>query len=71
MGFVTQETRGKFSTKQSEYTHPAIVHIDCLRWVMRDSYLPQGSQGLKAVTREKLKYVPMELSPEDMTPFAR
>lgn len=23
------------------------VHMDCLHWVNRDSYLPQGSRGLK------------------------
>lgn len=38
------------------------------RWVKRDSYLPQGSQGLKAVTTAKLGYNPDELDPELMTP---
>jgi len=47
------------------------VHMDCFNWVQRDSYLPQGSQGLKAVTRYKLGYNPVELDPEDMMPFAR
>ncbi len=28
--------------------------------------LSQGSQGLKAVTKAKLKYEPLELDPEDM-----
>jgi DNA polymerase epsilon subunit 1 len=37
-------------------------------WVKRDSYLPQGSQGLKAVTTYKLGYQPIELDPELMTP---
>jgi DNA polymerase epsilon subunit 1 len=37
-------------------------------WVKRDSYLPQGSQGLKAVTTAKLGYNPIELDPELMTP---
>ncbi|CEL95962.1 unnamed protein product [Vitrella brassicaformis CCMP3155] len=46
------------------------LHIDCLYWVRRDSYLPQGSQGLKAVTRSKLKYDPVELDPELMQPYA-
>lgn len=36
----------------------------------RDSYLPQGSQGLKAVTVAKLGYDPVELDPELMTPYA-
>jgi DNA polymerase epsilon subunit 1 len=44
--------------------------MDAYRWVKRDSYLPQGSQGLKAVTTAKLGYNPMELDPEDMTRFA-
>lgn len=41
------------------------------RWVKRDSYLPQGSQGLKAVTVAKLGYNPIELDPELMTPCVR
>ena len=32
--------------------------------------LPQGSQGLKAVTKEKLGYDPVEIDPEDMLRFA-
>merc|ERR1719230_2120982 len=48
-----------------------IVHLDCFNWVQRDSYLPCGARGLKAVTRYKLKYDPVELDPEDMTPFAK
>ena len=39
-------------------------HLDCLYWVKRDSYLPQGSQGLKAVTKAKLGYDPLEIDPE-------
>jgi len=46
-------------------------HIDCYNWVKRDSYLPQGSQGLKSVTKKKLGYNPVELDPELMTPYAR
>jgi len=37
--------------------------------VKRDSYLPQGSQGLKAVTKAKLGYNPIDLDPELMTPY--
>jgi DNA polymerase epsilon subunit 1 len=44
-------------------------HIDCFRWVQRDSYLPAGSQGLKAVTKAKLQYNPLELDPEDICPL--
>ncbi|KAI9860198.1 MAG: DNA polymerase epsilon catalytic subunit [Trichoglossum hirsutum] len=51
---------------QSDYC----VHMDCFSWVKRDSYLPQGSQGLKAVTVAKLGYDPDELDPEVMTRYA-
>jgi len=54
-----------------EYMGRFSVHLDAFAWVKRDSYLPQGSQGLKAVTKVKLKYEPVELDPEDMLPFAR
>ncbi|KAI9677772.1 MAG: DNA polymerase epsilon catalytic subunit [Trizodia sp. TS-e1964] len=46
------------------------VHMDCFAWVSRDSYLPQGSRGLKAVTVAKLGYDPDELDPEVMTRYA-
>ena len=36
----------------------------------RDSYLPAGSHGLKAVCRAKLGYDPLEIDPEDMTRYA-
>lgn len=51
---------------QSDYG----VHMDCFSWVSRDSYLPQGSRGLKAVTVAKLGYDPDELDPEVMTRYA-
>ena len=51
---------------QSDYS----VHMDCFAWVNRDSYLPQGSRGLKAVTVAKLGYDPDELDPELMTRYA-
>lgn len=41
-------------------------HLDVFKWVARDSYLPQGSQGLKEVTRLKLQYQPVEVAPEEM-----
>jgi DNA polymerase epsilon subunit 1 len=47
------------------------VHLDTFCWVQRDSYLPQGSQGLKAVTKYKLGYDPVEVDPEDMLPMAQ
>ncbi|KDN44502.1 putative POL2-DNA polymerase epsilon, calytic subunit A [Tilletiaria anomala UBC 951] len=55
---------------EGEYKSRACAHMDCFRWVKRDSYLPQGSQGLKAVTVAKLGYDPIELDPELMTPYA-
>jgi DNA polymerase epsilon subunit 1 len=55
---------------EEEYKSLSCAHMDCFRWVKRDSYLPQGSQGLKAVTVAKLGYDPMELDPELMTPYA-
>ncbi|KAJ3047104.1 DNA polymerase epsilon catalytic subunit, partial [Rhizophlyctis rosea] len=56
--------------ESGEYKSTFAGHMDALCWVKRDSYLPQGSQGLKAVTTAKLGYNPMELDPEDMTRFA-
>lgn len=53
-----------------EYKGHFVSHLDAFEWVRRDSYLPQGSQGLKAVTRHKLGYDPLELDPEDMVQFA-
>lgn len=38
-GFRTQ--------KGGECLSKSAVHMDCLCWVNRDSYLPQGSRGLK------------------------
>ncbi|OHT04305.1 DNA polymerase epsilon catalytic subunit A [Tritrichomonas foetus] len=54
-----------------EYLSNFAPHIDCLRWVRRDSYLPTGSHGLKAVTKEKLQYNPLELDPEDICPLGK
>lgn len=54
-----------------EYRGRCSVHLDAFHWVQRDSYLPQGAQGLKAVTRYKLGYDPVEVDPEDMVRFAQ
>jgi len=54
---------------EGEYKSTYCAHMDCLKWVKRDSYLPQGSQGLKAVTTAKLGYDPIELDPEVMTKY--
>lgn len=57
-------------TNDDIYQADNCVHMDCFAWVNRDSYLPQGSRGLKAVTVAKLGYDPDELDPELMTPYA-
>ncbi|OMJ24716.1 DNA polymerase epsilon catalytic subunit A, partial [Smittium culicis] len=61
---------GWYKDSAGEYKSRYCNHMDCFKWVKRDSYLPVGSQGLKAVTTAKLGYNPMELDPEDMTIFA-
>lgn len=52
-----------------EYLSHYAPHLDCFKWVKRDSYLPAGSHGLKAVTKAKLQYNPLELDPEDICPL--
>lgn len=47
-----------------------ILHLDCYKWVKRDSYLPMNNQGLKDVTRIKLGYFPDDIDPEDMVRLA-
>ena len=54
-----------------EYRGRCSVHLDAFSWVKRDSYLPQGAQGLKAVTKYKLGYDPVEVDPEEMVRFAK
>ncbi|CAL8464190.1 g3725 [Coccomyxa elongata] len=65
-----QEIGFKMNSKTHECLSRFAVHMDCMHWVNRDSYLPQGSRGLKAVTRAKLGYNPIEVDPEDMLRFA-
>jgi DNA polymerase epsilon subunit 1 len=48
-----------------------ICHLDCYYWVKRDAFLPQGSHGLKAVTKSKLGYVPIECDPEEILTMAK
>ena len=59
------------SRQGDEYRGRCSVHLDAFHWVQRDSYLPQGAHGLKAVTKYKLGYDPVEVDPEDMVRFAR
>ncbi|KAM5584440.1 DNA polymerase epsilon catalytic subunit A-like [Rosa sericea] len=64
VGFSCDKNQGECRAKFA-------CHLDCFAWVKRDSYLPQGSQGLKAVTKAKLGYDPIEVNPEDMVRFAK
>ncbi|XP_042956181.1 DNA polymerase epsilon catalytic subunit A-like [Carya illinoinensis] len=64
LGFQCDKNQGECRAKFA-------CHLDCFAWVKRDSYLPQGSQGLKAVTKAKLGYDPLEVNPEDMVCFAK
>ncbi|KAJ0173535.1 hypothetical protein K1T71_010684 [Dendrolimus kikuchii] len=60
----------KVAARDNTYACRPAMHMDCLCWVKRDSYLPVGSQGLKAVAKAKLRYDPVELDPEDMCRMA-
>lgn len=57
---------GYSKNRDGNYLSRPSMHMDCLCWVKRDSYLPVGSQGLKAVAKAKLRYDPVELDPEEM-----
>ena len=56
--------------KEGIYSCRSTIHMDCFCWVKRDSYLPVGSQNLKAVAKAKLRYDPVELDPEEMCRMA-
>ena len=66
-----EEEIGIQKQQTEEYGGRFACHLDAFHWVNRDSYLPQGSRGLKAVTKYKLGYDPKEIDPEDMLPFAK
>lgn len=70
-GMCMEDMIGIAKNAQGEYCGTYCVHMDCFCWVKRDSYLPAGSHGLKAVCSIKLGYDPLELDPELMTPLAR
>ena len=70
-GFDMLHEIGFFKDSQGEYKSRNAIHMDCLCWVKRDSYLPVGSQNLKACTKAKLRYDPVELDPEEMCQLAR
>ncbi|XP_055381319.1 DNA polymerase epsilon catalytic subunit 1 isoform X2 [Condylostylus longicornis] len=61
---------GFSKSRDGNYLSRPSIHMDCLCWVKRDSYLPVGSQGLKAVAKAKLRYDPVELDPEEMCKMA-
>lgn len=68
--YLEQELGIRRSEEMQEYYARFLIHMDCFAWVERDAYLPQGSHGLKAVTRAKLGYEPVELDPEEMMKMA-
>ncbi|XP_076350234.1 DNA polymerase epsilon catalytic subunit 1 isoform X2 [Tachypleus tridentatus] len=57
-------------SREGYYLSRPGIHMDCFHWVRRDSYLPVGSQNLKAVAKAKLRYDPVELDPEEMCRMA-
>uniref|UniRef100_A0A0N5CFF4 DNA polymerase epsilon catalytic subunit n=1 Tax=Strongyloides papillosus TaxID=174720 RepID=A0A0N5CFF4_STREA len=65
-----REIIGFSKDSQGEYKSDNCLHMDAFRWVQRDSYLPMGSQNLKACTKAKLGYEPVELDPELMVTMA-
>ncbi|KAI5191593.1 DNA polymerase epsilon subunit 1 [Nematocida minor] len=69
-GMNLHTSLGFANNARDEYVSDCILHLDCYKWVKRDSYLPAGSQGLKSVTRAKLGYFPDEIDPENMVRFA-
>ena len=46
---------GFFKDRTGVYTSRPAMHMDCFCWVKRDSYLPVGCHGLKAVAKMKLR----------------
>ena len=64
-------TKTGLVNKGGGFTGEHLLHLDCFYWVKRDSYLPQGSQGLKSVTKHKLGYEPEEIDPEEMEFYAK
>uniref|UniRef100_A0A915AYJ0 DNA polymerase epsilon catalytic subunit n=1 Tax=Parascaris univalens TaxID=6257 RepID=A0A915AYJ0_PARUN len=70
-GFDIRAEIGFAKDSAGEYKSTNAVHMDVFKWVKRDSYLPVGSQNLKACTKAKLRYDPVELDPEQMCAMAR
>ena len=64
LGLDLKKETGFGATSDAQSTHflsTCCTHIDAIHWVKRDSYLPAGSHGLKAVCRAKLGYDPLEI----------
>uniref|UniRef100_A0A672QN47 DNA polymerase epsilon catalytic subunit n=1 Tax=Sinocyclocheilus grahami TaxID=75366 RepID=A0A672QN47_SINGR len=70
LGLSMHREIGFQKDNQGEYKASQAIHMDCLRWVKRDSYLPVGSHNLKAAAKAKLGYDPVELDPEEMCRMA-
>uniref|UniRef100_A0A915Q6B6 DNA polymerase epsilon catalytic subunit n=1 Tax=Setaria digitata TaxID=48799 RepID=A0A915Q6B6_9BILA len=70
-GFNMLAEIGVSKNSAGEYRPVNAVHLDAFKWVKRDSYLPVGSQNLKACTKAKLRYDPVELDPEQMCAMAK
>ncbi|GMH42344.1 hypothetical protein BSKO_10263 [Bryopsis sp. KO-2023] len=68
---MKEEIGFQMNYRTNECLSKCSPHLDCLHWVNRDSYLPQGSRGLKNVTKAKLGYKPVEVDPEKMLDMAR
>ncbi|CAJ0596065.1 unnamed protein product [Cylicocyclus nassatus] len=70
-GIDMEDEIGFAKDSADEYKSKNCIHMDAFRWVKRDSYLPVGSQNLKAVAKAKLRYDPVEVDPEEMCKMAR
>ncbi|RCN34958.1 hypothetical protein ANCCAN_19206 [Ancylostoma caninum] len=70
-GINMEDEIGFAKDSADEFKSRNCIHMDAFRWVKRDSYLPVGSQNLKAVAKAKLRYDPVEVDPEDMCKMAR
>uniref|UniRef100_A0AC34Q2Y3 DNA polymerase epsilon catalytic subunit n=1 Tax=Panagrolaimus sp. JU765 TaxID=591449 RepID=A0AC34Q2Y3_9BILA len=70
-GLKMYDEIGFYKDSQDEYKHINSIHMDAFRCVQHDSYLPVGNQNLKAATKAKLRYDPIELDPELMVQMAK
>jgi DNA polymerase epsilon subunit 1 len=70
-GMDMNDIIGFSKNREDIFQSGCCIHMDAFAWVKRDSYLPMGSQGLKATTKAKLRYDPVELDPEIMVEMAQ